>query len=147
MQIAQILFKVLVVYYRIGDPMVDFVDLCWLSNISMIILDNCSGFYIHGQVTPLHLLLPARLASRLLISALSVAPGPQFTGKYVDTDARTLNRELLQPHNDMRGFIHGNEDQVQVGGTLPTQPFQRLRHLALTLLTSHPVDLHDICYQ
>ena len=49
-QIAQYLFVKLVVYYKIKNPVVDFVDLLWLSNISMFVFDGISGYYIHGQV-------------------------------------------------------------------------------------------------
>jgi hypothetical protein len=74
----------MVVYWKIANPLVDFVDLLWLSNISMFVLDRRSGYYLHGQ----------------------------FTGTFVDTDAESLNQELLKPSNSTRGFVENHDCQV-----------------------------------
>eukprot|EP00192_Tetraselmis_astigmatica_P007222 CAMPEP_0117648244 /NCGR_PEP_ID=MMETSP0804-20121206/289_1 /TAXON_ID=1074897 /ORGANISM="Tetraselmis astigmatica, Strain CCMP880" /LENGTH=734 /DNA_ID=CAMNT_0005453809 /DNA_START=315 /DNA_END=2519 /DNA_ORIENTATION=+ len=82
-EIAQVLFMKLVVYWKISNPLVDFVDLLWLSNVSMVVLNHSVGYYLHGR----------------------------FSGTYVDTDAEELNKVLLQPHSEKRGFL--NDDDVQ----------------------------------
>eukprot|EP00191_Tetraselmis_sp_GSL018_P009876 CAMPEP_0177615986 /NCGR_PEP_ID=MMETSP0419_2-20121207/23841_1 /TAXON_ID=582737 /ORGANISM="Tetraselmis sp., Strain GSL018" /LENGTH=849 /DNA_ID=CAMNT_0019113867 /DNA_START=777 /DNA_END=3326 /DNA_ORIENTATION=- len=69
--------------YYLGDPLCDFVDLLWLSNISVLILDNCAGYYLHGK----------------------------FTGPDVDTDIEGLKVALVSEVSNLRGF--SQDDEVQ----------------------------------
>lgn len=50
--IAFIQYFCYIIFYQrfVEDKIIDFVDLCSVSNISVFILDlNCHGYYIHGR--------------------------------------------------------------------------------------------------
>ncbi|KAK9819713.1 hypothetical protein WJX72_001576 [[Myrmecia] bisecta] len=101
--LVQVLFKKLVYHQYVCNPLHDFVDLLFLSNISCVILDTRhSGYYIHGR----------------------------NQAQFSDTNLQDLNASLLKEEEGLvanRGLVSSERHDIRENQTFKVYITKKLR--------------------